>query len=150
MRQIVEERSIKLVVERVFPLQKEISGHNLTLVNCEHQKPMLLFHKMTPDVFEKAVRLRKQAVFVFPYFQVHLEKDAQFLLRLRHSNREPLALRLPDRAVRRIVHSFPQRVEIPQQIQAVPFRLLHYGEPLVTKWQVIVQAAHTDRVAFGH
>ena len=119
-------------------------------MNCQHQKTVLRFHKVAPNVLEKAVRLREQTVFVFANFQVHLEEDAKFLFGLRYSNRKALALRFPNRAVSRIVHSFPESLKIRPQVQPVPFGLLHEVEARVAQRQIVVQAAHRDGMAFGN
>ena len=79
-RKVIMEGRIELVVERVFPIQEEITCHNLILVNRQKQKSVIRIHELPPDILKETIRLREKTVFILPHFQVHLKKETQFLL----------------------------------------------------------------------
>ena len=110
---------------------------------------MLRFHELAPDILKETVRLREKAVFVFPYFQMHLKECPQLLLRLREANNEAPTLRFPDGPVGGIMHGTPKGVQLRPQIQAMPLGLLEAREPFIGKRQVIVQAAHGNGTVLG-
>src|ERR1700722_7604161 len=107
MRETAGKRGIEFVIEGVLPHQEEIRGNDFVFGESHEKKSFVCFHKLAPDILEEAVRLREKAILVFPHSQMHLKKCPQLLLRLSHANDQSLALRLPDGAVRRIVHSVP-------------------------------------------